>query len=355
MKYSILLLAFLSAAAQAQSCIDSDGDGWGWTGTKSCRVGLPTVVTTTSSVNTTQCIDTDNDGWGWTGTKSCRMDLQDQFLATIIPAESTLACVDTDNDGWGWNGVESCEIEKNIDSKADVDDITDVIVMMGQSNALGHNTLVDLEYDYSDERIVVWTKNHGWQMADLCTQVWRGTWFPFQGGACGNHPTFQIAKGIIAEDPSRKIAIIPAGDAGKAISFWGEGGSSYLAVKNRIETALEQLPNRDKVNLVAWSQGESDHGNEYNWYNSLTDLIYRLRNEDWFDATSAKFIAQETSWSSVNNVVVWLNSDNDALTGAVQAADQPLMDIAHFTGGALRVIGRRYAVKYLAMSDQKNP
>ena len=226
--------------------------------------------------------------------------------------------------------------------------------MMGQSNALGHNTLVDLEYDYSDERIVVWTKNDGWQMADLCTQVWRGTWFPFQGGACGNHPTFQIAKGIIAEDPSRKIAIIPAGDAGKAISFWGEGGSSYLAVKNRIETALEQLPNKDKVNLVAWSQGESDHGDEYNWYNSLTDLIYRLRSEDWFDATSAKFIAQETSWSSVNNVVVWLNSDNDALTGAVQAADQPLMDIAHFTGGALRVIGRRYAVKYLAMSDQKN-
>ena len=325
MKYLILLLTLSAATGHAQQCLDTDGDGWGWDGTHSCRVnpGTSAAITSSPTKTTAQCIDSDNDGWGWDGTHSCQ----------VQPVTTSIA-------------TKSASVTNN---KSAIDGITDVVVMMGQSNALGHNTLVNLDYDHSDERIVVWTKYDGWQVADLCTQVWQGAWFPATGGACGNHPAFQIAKGIISKDPSRKVAVIPAGDAGKPITSWGAGAPSLLAVKHRIETALAQLPNVETVDLVAWSQGESDNGNEYNWYNNLTDLIYRLRFEDWFDSENTRFIAQETAWSTVNNVVVWLNSDNDPLTGAVLAADQPLKDYAHFSGDALRVIGHRYAAKYLQM------
>lgn len=346
MKYLILLLAMIANAASGEECIDTDGDGWGWTGSASCRIEQHVVEEVKPELK--QCVDTDGDGWGWNGTESCIVQSKPQ---PTIPIKTTGLCVDTDNDGWGWNGISSCTIKREIEAEttAHIDGITDVVVMMGQSNALGNQTLVNLEHDYADERILAWTKNDGWQIANLCTQVWRGTWHPWQGGSCGNHPAFQIAKGILAKDDSRKVAIIPAGDAGQPISSWNENGSSLILARQRIESALDKLPQINHVNLIAWSQGESDHGNEHNWYNSLTDLIYRLRQENWVDAASTKFVAQETAWSSVNDVVHWLDSDNDPLTGAITASDQPLKDVAHFTGDALRVIGRRYADKYIKM------
>lgn len=350
MKYLILLLAMIAATAHGEECIDADGDGWGWTGTASCRIDQHIVNEIKTDLK--QCVDSDGDGWGWNGTESCRISQSKPRLPPVTTLSKTAAqCVDTDNDGWGWNGISSCTVKREIDVKAtgNIDGITDVIVMMGQSNALGNQTLVNLEHDYADERILAWTKNEGWQVANLCTQVWRGTWHPWQGGRCSNHPAFQIAKGIVAKDSSRKVALIPAGDAGKPISSWNENASSLILARQRIESALDKLPEINTIDLIAWSQGESDHGNEHNWYNSLTDLIYRLQQENWVDAGSTKFIAQETAWSSVNEVVHWLDSDNNPLTGAITASDQPLKDVAHFTGDALRVIGRRYADKYLKM------
>ena len=83
------------------------------------------------------------------------------------------------------------------------------------------------------------------------------------------------------------------------------------------------------------------------WKLKLDDLISRIRQRPWFDASRSQFIAQETKWSSVNLKVRELGSDGDPLTDWVAAADQPTKDGVHWSGAAIRVIGERFANKYV--------
>jgi len=228
----------------------------------------------------------------------------------------------------------------------DPDAITDIILMMGQSNALGENTQVDMGQDGVDSRIIVWTQFNDWQVGNLCTQVWQKAWFPWRGGICSNHPAFQIAKHIVELDGSRRVAVIPTGTAGMPIRWWDANGIADQLVNATVVAALASL-GETEVDLVAWSQGESDHGNENAWKLKLDDLISRIRQRPWFDAGRSQFIAQETKWSSVNSKVRELGSDGDPLTDWVAAADQPTKDGVHWSGAAIRVIGERFANEYV--------
>jgi len=55
-------------------------------------------------------------------------------------------------------------------------------------------------------------------------------------------------------------------------------------------------------------------------------LLHQSYSLDGYERGNTRFIAQETAQASVNKMVVWLNNDNDSLTGAALAADQPLKD-----------------------------
>ncbi len=313
------------APTPATACIDSDGDGYGWNGTQSCL--LPSVITTT-------CIDTDGDGYGRDGTQTC-----------IAAPVTTTTCLDPDGDGYGWDGTKTCTVSVVL-PPTNTSGVTDVILMMGQSNALGEDTQVDMSEDGVDPRVIVWTQFDDWQVGNLCTQKWQKAWFPWRGGVCSNHPAFQIAKHIIELDGSRKVAVIPTGTAGKPIRWWDANGIADQQVNAIVQAALASL-GKPKVDLIAWSQGEADHGNETAWMLKLNDLISRLRQRTWFDANQGQFIAQETKWSSVNAKVQELGSDGDPLTDWVAAADQPTKDGVHWSADALRVISERFATKYI--------
>lgn len=346
----------------SKPCIDEDGDGWGWNGTASCIPDSTGATTTTTAPSGSRpCIDEDGDGWGWDGVKSCIPGATGATTTTTSsPSGSTSTtttspsiagpCVDEDGDGYGWDGVKSCTPEGNENDNNNTSitsGITDIVVMMGQSNALGHDTKVNLSLDSPNDRVIVWTEFNGWQVADLCTQKWQNGWFPWRGGLCSNHPAFQIAKAIVNDEPNKKVAFIPTGYSGKPISFWDPEGPAYVAAKLHVEEALAELPAGSKVNLIAWSQGEADHGSEDNWYNKLVNLIFRLRGETWFDAQNSVFIAQETKWASVNTRVKDLASDNDSLTDWIPAEDLPTKDGVHWSGDSLRELGKRYSAKYL--------
>jgi len=309
-------------------CVDSDGDGYGWDGTATCEVN-PVVASSSA------CIDSDGDGYGWDGTTTCQ-----------VASVAATSCIDTDGDGYGWDGTTTCTVGVTPPPSGNPTDVTDVILMMGQSNALGENTQVDLNQDSVDSRVIVWTQFNGWQIGNLCTQKWQKAWFPWRGGLCSNHPAFQIAKHIVELDGSRKVAVIPTGSAGKPIRWWDANGIADALVNATVQTALGSL-GKSQVDLIAWSQGEADHGNESAWKLKLDDLISRLRQRPWFDASQGQFIAQETKWSSVNSKVRELGTDGDPLTDWVQASDQPTKDGVHWSAAALRVISERFANEYI--------
>ena len=348
------------SSTSSNECIDTDGDGYGWDGTKTCTVnttggsgvcldpdgdgygwdGIKTCTVNTNVGSAGTCLDPDGDGYGWDGIKTCTV--------AVTPAgtgNSTNDCYDPDGDGYGWDGTQSCVVTVYI-PPTDTTGVTDVILMMGQSNALGEDTTVNLSEDDVDSRVVVWTQFDGWQIGNLCTQKWQKAWFPWRGGICSNHPAFQIAKHIVELDPSRRVAVIPTGAAGKPIRWWDANGIEDFKVANIVQTALASL-GRSKVDLIAWSQGEADHGNDNVWELKLQDLILRLRKRPWFDANDGQFIAQETKWSSINTKVRELSNDGDPLTDWVPAADLPTKDGVHWSGAALRIIGERFADKYV--------
>lgn len=349
-------------------CEDTDGDGWGWNGTDTCTVPASSTGTVAGNpggsphpiLDPAICIDVDGDGYGWDGSDTC---IPSNTANTPVTTQSntgtpsTLICVDVDGDGYGWDGFDTCDpgtIASTPPSGTPQvsDTVTDVVLMMGQSNALGENTLVDIQgVDAPSNNIVVWTQSNGWQIADLCTQIWQKGWFPWRGGVCSNHPAFQIAKGIIKSDPTRKVAIIPTGVAGKPISWWDTNGVAYAQAKLHVETALASLPEKNEVNLVAWSQGEADNGTEDAWFVKLNDLFSRLRSESWVNPQQTIFIAQETKHSSINTKVPLLATDNDNLTGWIPASDLTTKDGVHWSANALREIGNRYANEYLSLES----
>jgi len=356
-------------------CIDNDGDGWGWDGFDTCTVSAITTVpqgTVAGNsggsphpiLNPAICIDVDGDGYGWDGSDTCIPSNTANTTPTVTPQSGTttqnsnsLICIDVDGDGYGWDGFNTCDPGASTSTTPSGNvqvssTVTDVVLMMGQSNALGENTLVDIQgVDAPRDNIVVWTQSNGWQVADLCTQIWQKGWFPWRGGVCSNHPAFQIAKGIINSDPTRKVAIIPTGIAGKPISWWDNNGVAYAQAKLHVETALASLPEKNEVSLVAWSQGESDNGTEDAWFVKLNDLFSRLRTESWVDPQKTIFIAQETKHSSINTKLPLLATDNDNLTGWIPASDLTTKDGVHWSAGALREIGNRYANEYLSLES----
>jgi|GEM_PF-2686283 len=102
------------SSSPVAACIDSDGDGFGWDGSATCIVDAapPLSAQTTSPVN--ECIDSDGDGFGWDGFATCLVQ------ATVQGAPTVPAPTVAPQSGAGG--------------------ITDVVLMMGQSNALGENT-----------------------------------------------------------------------------------------------------------------------------------------------------------------------------------------------------------------------
>lgn len=318
----------------------------------------------------TQCADPDGDGWGWTGTASCRVAASNSSRsadnATVQPV-TVGECVDPDNDGWGWNGSASCRIAGsantgstgNSDSTKSGDsghyypaDITDLILVTGQSNALGANTSYDPQLDSPHKRVFAFTDS-GWQRADL-HQIWDLGWHP------RNHPdtdpsnnfSLHFGKRLTSLDSNRVVGFILATAPGAAISNWSYNGVFYREIRTKVLDGINQLPHKSSLDGILWHQGETDANDTQAYANSLNALIANFRSESWYSSGKPFICGEIAVPGGVNNRLNALNSDGDSNTACVPATDLPTKpDRAHFTAEALRAIGKRYAEQYNRMTN----
>ena len=252
-------------------------------------------------------------------------------------------------------------------------DITDLIILTGQSNAAALRTAFDASLDGGHERLFAYAEDGQWNVADL-HQAWDAS-MPgnFSDSVDGQEPynnlVFQIGKSI-AEQSDRVVGIILVSAPGEGISHWDYNSYFYQKVQARVIAALEALPQKSSVDAVMWMQGETDWLFEgtadkdatgfsstdsdfyRNYYpNKLSQFIANLRSEWWF-GSQAKFICGETKKAELNPHLMALNNDSDALTGCAQASDLPVRTDDtfgnHFSAEALRILGGRIADIYLA-------
>ena len=229
-------------------------------------------------------------------------------------------------------------------------DITDLVLVTGQSNALGADTSFDPARDGADNRVFAYT-NNGWQVADL-HQIWDLGWFPRGDVATdpSNNLSLHFGKQVILRDHRRVVGFVLATAPGQPISHWQPGGAFFNGIRDKVSRAINELPSKSKLDGILWHQGESDGEDDPAYGEALYGVIEAFRSESWF-GEGRPFICGETASLPVNRQLNRLNSDGDPHTACVAAEGLETQgDDAHFTAEALRTIGRRYGDRYIDLT-----
>ena len=264
-----------------------------------------------------------------------------------------------------------------------ISDITDLILVTGQSNVRGSLTAYDPSLDSVDLRVFAYTDSDDWEVADL-HQAWDvDGWHPGNGSQTDssrspyNNFAFHFAKTIVENDPNRVVGFVIASAPGEGIQHWDANSPFSHSVESKVLAALSAQGVKSKVDGIIWHQGETDwqfngtsdidatdaERSDPTYYpTKLNALINRYRNESWFDSNKP-FICGETKQAPVNDRLMALNSDNDPWTACVTGRDlstreqdlqaNPPKLGTHFDAESLRQLGKRYGTKYLEMTATK--
>ena len=252
--------------------------------------------------------------------------------------------------------LEESQLETSVEQQvaetsftATVGAITDLILVTGQSNALGAGTSFDELLDAPHSQVMAYT-NEGWRIADL-HQIWDLNWFPRNDPNTppSNNFSLHFGKRVVTRAPDRVVGFILMSAPGSPISHWDVDGEFFNEIRNEVSQAINELPFKSKLDGILWHQGESDGEDRDEYGNALYDLITRFRSEPWF-SDDLPFICGDTARSPVNNQLRRLNSDADPWTACVEAQGLPVVpETDHFNAESLRTIGGRYADAYLEM------
>ena len=347
---------------------DPDGDGFGWESNDSCRVVQvqSPVTNLTPAAAKPVCrsasSDSDGDGFGWENGASCVVLTRNSQspvvpAITVVPEEKVTlaqpACSAErfrTSGGYGWENSRSCTFLNAGDGGRS---ITDVILVTGQSNALGSETIpfdpYDPELDSPVRRVYAHSSN-GWGIAGL-RQIWDHGWYPRTdiAGDPANNFAFHFGRRLVRLDADAVVGIIMVTAPGAGISFWDRDGDFYKEINRRVRSALAELPGNARVQGILWHQGETDFYSTNYYSDRLRNLIGNFRAEDWF-AGDGVFVCGETLNSPVNERLSALNTDGDRRTGCVSADGlESIGDDIHFNAQSLRTLGARYAEEYQSL------
>ena len=245
--------------------------------------------------------------------------------------------------------------------------ITDLVLVTGQSNALGAETSYDKNLDSPVDRFYAYT-DQGWQKASL-KQVWDLGWHPRTSVDTDPHNNFALhfGKTIASRRGDRVVGIVLVTAPGEGINHWDANGYFFNKVRTKALAALNELPHKHSFDGILWHQGETDwslKGSldtelagvslDDNYYSTkLWQLIDNFRKETWFDHEKP-FICGETAQSPINQRLMALNRDNDPWTACVEGEGLPTYDDVqvHFSAEGLRTLGANYAETYLQIAKQ---
>jgi len=351
----------------SEGIVDNNGDGYGWQNDQTCLIVVDGVVVAESLIDSVvEPAPVSTPVAEVTG-------IAPGAEIVLIPDEEAPASEEATLEVTPAPATETEEVAPRVVQPSD---ITDIIVLTGQSNAAGEQTDYDPALDFGDESLFAFDEDGQWQVADL-HQYWdKNLPSNFASAAEGREPynnlVFQIGKSL-TEQTDRVVGIILVTAPGAGISHWDFNSEFYTKIRSKVESALATLPQKDSIDAMIWMQGETDWlaegtadpgatgfastDSEFyrNYYpNKLNQLISNLRSEFWYGAT-AQFICGETKKADLNQHLMALNNDGDDLTSCAQGSDLPSRDSDpfgnHYSADSLRTLGDRIAALYLSAAD----
>ena len=145
-----------------------------------------------------------------------------------------------------------------------VSEITDLILVTGQSNVRGSQTGYDPSLDSIDLRVFAYTDSDDWEVADL-HQAWDvDGWHPGNGSQTDssrspyNNFAFHFAKTVVENDPSRVVGLVIASAPGEGIQHWDANSPFSQTVESKVLAALSAQGVKSQIDGIIWHQGETD-------------------------------------------------------------------------------------------------
>ena len=142
-------------------------------------------------------------------------------------------------------------------------DITDLILVTGQSNVRGSNTDFDPAQDAPNKQALVFNSSGQWGVSDL-HNAWDGNWAPGNGSLQDNKRqphnnfVFHFGKVVAERDSSRVIGYVVLSAPGKGIAHWDRDKEFFYEVRDLALSALNAQGVKSEFDAVLWHQGETD-------------------------------------------------------------------------------------------------
>lgn len=231
----------------------------------------------------------------------------------------------------------------------------DLYLLIGQSNMAGRGDL-DGSPTPPSTRIALLDKSGGWVPA-------RDPLHFDKPSMVGVGPGLSFALDLLATDPTAAIGLIPCAVGGTSLSAWQPGARDEATQTHPYDDMLRRaqlaLPH-GSLKAILWHQGEADCQRADGWDHAaeLVGFVARLRRT--LDATDVPFIAGELGVFRDERADACrrMNATLRSLAGRIPRyacvsaeglADKG--DLLHFSAGAARELGRRYAAALRRLRD----
>lgn len=239
----------------------------------------------------------------------------------------------------------------------------DIFLLMGQSNMKGRGVMP--AEPLRDPRIVMMSKRtDGYFLARHPLHL-TGSPVDFSGADnAGVGPGLAFAQALIAAQPKSRILLIPCAVGGSSLGQWQKGKRFYEETIRRVRLAVKQGPKgKTRIAGALWLQGESDSGtaDKIERYPAAIDrLIDDLRADlgtpelPFIACTIGEIKSDIEARKKINAILLELpnqRSHTACVDGRSFAAF--LRDNVHFDTPTQQEHGRRFAAKYLELTESK--
>jgi hypothetical protein len=221
-----------------------------------------------------------------------------------------------------------------------------IFLLAGQSNMAGRGKPLETQDQTAHPRVLVLGKEKTWTPA-VDPLHWDKP--PVVGVGLGLTFARQVAEAL----PDKTIGLVPAAFGGSAIAEWGQDARHYQNAIDRASVAMHD----GTLAGILWHQGESDATPEKApLYQERLDQLIRNFREDLKSpqvpvivGTLADSLHRDAA-GQVNAALLSLPKRVDCTACAEAKGLQLSADGVHFTAGAYRELGRRYADQWLRLA-----
>ncbi|MBZ9728737.1 sialate O-acetylesterase [Salegentibacter sp. JZCK2] len=224
-----------------------------------------------------------------------------------------------------------------------------VFLLAGQSNMAGRG-LVEPQDTIPSKRILTINKNNELIYAKEPLHFYETT-------ATGLDVGLSFGEELIKNIPdSISVLLLPTAVGGSSITQWlNDENFRNVQLFSNFKEKLELGKSYGAIKGIIWHQGESDANKEEieNYEKRLSQLISNFRKNSGNNELTViigelgSFSDNNEQWKEINEQIR-AYATTDSLTKVVQTSDlKHKGDKVHFSSESIRILGKRYAKKYL--------